>query len=148
MRILSLKDPTSKMSKSSPDVQSRILLTDDADQIRSKIRGAVTDSIPGITFDPINRPGTSNLLTILASCVGEDATEVAGQYEGKGHGHLKADVAESIEEVIKGPREEFRRIRNEAGYLARVTEEGIAKARALSEVTMQQIRVCVGLHSY
>jgi tryptophanyl-tRNA synthetase len=144
-RILSLKDPTSKMSKSSPDVQSRILLTDTYSQIKSKIRGAVTDSTGGITYDPQRLPGTGNLLTIFAACTGGDAAELAKQYEGKGHGHLKADVTEAVEELLKGPRADFERIRSEKSYLFKVSMEGAEKAKARSEVTMRQVRRRIGL---
>lgn len=144
-RILSLKDPTSKMSKSSPDIQSRILLTDTATRIRAKIRGAVTDSIAGVTFDPVERPGTSNLLTILAACTDEEAADVARKYEGKGHGHLKTDVADAVEEMIKGPRAEFERIRHESAYLAQVAKNGADKAKERSHITIQEVRARVGL---
>ena len=63
------------MSKSAPDQNSRILLTDPSDRIKAKIRGAVTDSTVGITYDPEGRPGAANLLTILAACTGENVEE-------------------------------------------------------------------------
>ncbi|TCD64686.1 Tryptophan--tRNA ligase, mitochondrial [Steccherinum ochraceum] len=90
-RVLSLKDPTSKMSKSSPDVQSRILLTDSTAQIKSKIRGAVTDPI-----------------------------------------------ADAVEELLRGPRAEFEKLKGEAQYLSDVARAGAAKARERSEITMQE----------
>ena len=133
------------MSKSSPDVQSRILLSDTAAQIRSKIRGAVTDSIAGITYDPVARPGTSNLLTILAACTDEHVTDVARRYETKGHGHLKTDVADVVEDIIKGPRAEFERIHRETGYLSQVAKDGAEKAMERSGITMSEVRARLGL---
>jgi tryptophanyl-tRNA synthetase len=133
------------MSKSSPDIQSRILLTDTASQISSKIRAAVTDSVPGITYDPIHRPGTSNLLTILAACTHEDVVDVANRYEGKGHGVLKTDVAEAVEELIKGPRTEFERLKHEHAYLTWVADEGAQKARNRAASTLREVREKVGL---
>lgn len=133
------------MSKSSPDLKSRILLTDTASQIKSKIRSSVTDSIPGITYDPLARPGTSNLLTILAACIDEDVHVVARKYEGKGHGHLKDDVAEAVEELFKRPRAEFERIRRETAFLEEVADSGAKKARDRSEVTMREVRQRLGL---
>lgn len=144
-RVLSLKDPTSKMSKSAPAQNSRILLTDPSDRIKAKIRGAVTDSIVGITYDPEERPGAANLLTILAACTGENVEDVATRYHEKGHGHLKADVTDAVEEMLKGPRAEFERLKNEKEYLNEVARTGAVQARQLSEVTMRQVRTTVGL---
>lgn len=147
-RILSLKDPTSKMSKSSPDLQSRILITDTMSQISSKIRSAVTDSIHGITYDPLTRPGTSNLLTILAACTDEGPAEVARRYEDKGHGHLKADVADAVEELIKTPRAEFAKVRQDSTYLTQVAQQGAEKAKERAEGTMREVRTRIGLPQY
>ncbi|KIK64980.1 hypothetical protein GYMLUDRAFT_82971 [Collybiopsis luxurians FD-317 M1] len=145
-RILSLRSPTSKMSKSSPDAQSRILLTDSAAVITSKIKSAITDSISGISWDPVGRPGTANLLSILAACNGdEDVAETALRYQGKNHGALKKDVTEAVEEMLKGPREEFEKLKKEKEYLRQVAREGAEQARAKSEITMREVRERVGL---
>ncbi|KAI0628811.1 tryptophanyl-tRNA synthetase [Trametes polyzona] len=144
-RVLSLKDPSSKMSKSSPDLNSRILLTDSPAQVRSKIRGAITDSTLGITYDPVARPGAANLLSIFSACTGEEPETIAARYANKGHGDLKADVADAVEELIKGPRAEFERLRGEREYLASVAKDGAEKARQLSEVTIREVRARVGL---
>lgn len=144
-RVLSLKDPTSKMSKSSPDVSSRILLTDTEKEIRKKIRGAVTDSTIGVTYDTANRPGASNLLTILAACTNEDVLEVAKRYENKGHGDLKNDVADAVVKLLEEPRAEFERIRNEQEYLNSIAREGAEKAISRSTATMQEVRKSIGL---
>ena len=144
-RILSLRDPTSKMSKSSPDVQSRILLTDSTSKIKSKIQASVTDSILGVTYDPVNRPGTSNLLTILAACTDESPEVVALRYEGKSHRELKADTADAVEELLKGPREDFERVRNEKGYLIEIAKQGAEQAKERSSATLKEVRTMVGL---
>jgi tryptophanyl-tRNA synthetase len=133
------------MSKSSPDTASRILLTDDHQSIARKIKASVTDSLGPITYDPVLRPGTSNLLTILAACADEPVVEVAKRYEGKGHGVLKADVTEAIEQMIKGPRSEFKKIKLERGHLDAVAKAGAEKARLRSEVTMKEVRALIGL---
>ncbi|PCH38538.1 tryptophanyl-tRNA synthetase [Wolfiporia cocos MD-104 SS10] len=143
-RILSLRDPTSKMSKSAPEARSRIRLTDDADKIWSKMKAAVTDSQP-IAYDPINRPGTTNLLTILAACTDEDVNEVAKRYSEKRHSDLKKDVAEVVNEMMRKPRAEFERLRKETEYLTKVGEVGAEKARSISERTMREVRRHVGL---
>jgi tryptophanyl-tRNA synthetase len=121
------------------------LLTDSAAEISAKIRAAVTDSTAGITYDPVHRPGTSNLLTILAACTGEDVVEIATRYEGKGHGDLKVEVADAVEELIKGPRKTFEQIRGERSYLDRIAEDGARKARERAAITLTEVRRKIGL---
>ena len=144
-RILSLRDPTAKMSKSAADPNSRILLTDSYDTIAKRIRAAVTDSISSITFDPVMRPGTSNLLMILSACTGETTTALARRYEASNHGVLKKDVVEAIEEAVRKPRGEFARLREDRAFLLRVAQEGAEKAREYSDRTMKEVRRRVGL---
>ncbi|KAH9033989.1 hypothetical protein EDB83DRAFT_2416997 [Lactarius deliciosus] len=145
-RILSLRDPTAKMSKSAVDSNSRILLTDSYDTIAKRIRAAVTDSISSITFDPVKRPGTSNLLTILSACTGETPTVLAGRYEGSNHGVLKKDVVEAVEETLRRPRAEFARLREDRAFLLGVARDGAEKAREYSDRTMVEVRKRVGLN--
>jgi tryptophanyl-tRNA synthetase len=133
------------MSKSDPDVRSRILLTDSYTQIRSKLRGAVTDSVVGISYDPVNRPGISNLLTILAACRGEDVESIAIECRENGHGQLKDKVVEAVEETLKSPREQFERLRKDPEYIDRLAKEGSAKAKELSSNTLKIVRKRVGL---
>ncbi|KAF5318080.1 hypothetical protein D9619_012185 [Psilocybe cf. subviscida] len=145
-RVLSLRDPSAKMSKSAPSLASRILLTDTESQIRNKFRSAVTDSIQYITYDPANRPGTSNLLNILAACTNETVEEVARRYSSKNHSDLKADVGEAVENMLKQPRAEFHRLREDKDYLAVVAKEGAEKAKERSSRTMTGVRKLVGLY--
>lgn len=133
------------MSKSAHDPNSRILLTDPPSAINSKIRSAVTDSVQGITYDPINRPGTSNLLDILAGCLDEEVAVVAERYRGKDHGMLKKDVVEAVVERFKGPREEFERLREERAYLNEVARSGAEKAKEKSDGVIAEVRRRVGL---
>ena len=133
------------MSKSAQDHNSRILLTDDTETIRKKIRSAVTDADRTITYDPEKRPGTSNLLTIYSGCTGEDVQKIAEKYHDSGHGVFKSDLSEVVEEMIKNPRAEFNRLRNDPNYLDAVAKEGLTKAREVSGPTLQVIRQLVGL---
>jgi tryptophanyl-tRNA synthetase len=133
------------MSKSSPDIQSRILLTDEFAQIRSKLRSAVTDSQLGVTFDPTNRPGVSNIITILATCTNKSPEEAAESYASKGHAQLKADAAEAVETLLRRPREEFKRLKQETGYLEEIAKDGVRRAREISEETMMLVRSRTGL---
>jgi tryptophanyl-tRNA synthetase len=133
------------MSKSAIDPNSRILLTDSHETIIKRIRGAVTDSISGITFDPVERPGTSNLLTILSACTGDAPATLAERYAESNHGALKKDVVEAVEEALRKPRAEFARLREEKAFLAQVARDGAEKAREHSDRTMSEVRRRVGL---
>jgi tryptophanyl-tRNA synthetase len=133
------------MSKSATDPNSRILLTDSYEIIVKRIRSAVTDSISGITFDPIERPGTSNLLTILSACTGETPAILADRYTESNHGALKKDVVEAVEEALRKPRAEFARLRGEKTFLEQVARDGAEKAQEHSNRTMRDVRKRVGL---
>ena len=133
------------MSKSAADPNSRILLTDPYETIVKRIRGAMTDSISGITFDPVERPGTSNLLTILSACTSEAPAVLAERYAESNHGALKKDVAEAVEEALRKPRAEFARLCGDKTFLAQVARDGGEKAQELSDGTMREVRRRVGL---
>jgi tryptophanyl-tRNA synthetase len=133
------------MSKSAADPNSRILLTDSYETIVKRVRGAVTDSVSGITFDPIKRPGTSNLLTILSACTGHPPGVLADRYVESNHGALKKDVVEAVEEALRKPRAEFVRLREDKSFLAQVAQDGAEKAQEHSNRTMKEVRRRVGL---
>jgi tryptophanyl-tRNA synthetase len=145
------------MSKSAHDPASRIQLTDTPDEIRNKVRKAVTDSIPGVTWDPASRPGVSNLLKILCACrsdrVGDgygdedwDMRTVSDAYTGgRGIKELKSDAVDAVVEMLKGPREAFERLRREERYLDEVALAGAERAREMGEVCMREVRKRVGL---
>lgn len=151
-KIMSLRQPTTKMSKSNPSSSTRIELTDDASSIRSKIRRAVVDSTRGITYDPITRPGVANLLRMQAafSCVGEEDEQVvverlAREQSGMGHKEFKDRVADVVVEGLSGVRGEIERLKKEKGYVEEVLLEGEEGARRVAEETMRGVRRSVGL---
>ncbi|KAL1911195.1 Tryptophan--tRNA ligase, mitochondrial [Sporothrix stenoceras] len=163
-RIMSLQQPTQKMSKSHADERSRILLTDDAKTIRKKIMGALTDSTNAVTYDPENRPAVSNLLELLALMEGDNnsaysaattsnasveatAQSLATEMEGKNLGVLKQRLADAAVQRLSGIRERFADVLERGGgaYLDRVAEHGAKKAQANSEETMDAVRTAIGL---
>ena len=129
------------MSKSAADPNSRILLTDSYETIVKRIRRAVTDSISGITFDPVERPGTSNLVTILSACTGEAPTVLAERYARSSRASLKKDV----EEALRKPRAEFARLREDRTFFLRVARDGAEKAQEHSDEMMREVRRRIGL---
>ncbi|GAA5900698.1 tryptophan--tRNA ligase MSW1 [Sporobolomyces salmoneus] len=144
-RIQSLRNPLSKMSKSSPNPSSVLFLTDSPSLIRSKLKSAVTDSIPGVTFDPVERPGVSNLLSIHSGYSGQTPSEICDRFSGeRGIVEFKEELIEVVSEGLKGFREEFERIRREEGWVGEMERKGAEKAREFAEGTMREVRRAVG----
>ncbi|KAK9896623.1 tryptophanyl-tRNA synthetase [Cystobasidium minutum MCA 4210] len=144
-RVLNLRDPSSKMSKSNPDPKTRIMLTDTPAEMREKLRTAVTDSQQEITYNPTTRPGVSNLLDILSGVTSTQPEELARSYEGKSMKALKTSVADALEPVLSSFQSEFARLKADPGYLDAVECQGRQKAEVKAESTMQRVRRAVGL---
>ena len=142
-RVMSLKEPTSKMSKSDPDGSSRILVTDDADTIRRKIRRAVTDSEGLIAYDVERKPGISNLLDILAVFTGNTVGQLVDEHAGSGYGKLKDTVAEAVAAGLAPVRNTYMSL--DDGEVRRLMDEGAREARARAESTMVEVRGLIGL---
>ncbi len=141
-KITDLQDPTAKMSKSSSSPAGIIELLDDPARSAKKIRSAVTDTGREIIFDQANKPGVSNLLTILAASTGRTVEEVAGGYTQ--YGPLKADTADAVVELLAPVRARYREL--EAGKeTVAVLEAGADRARAVASVTVSQAKEAVGL---
>ncbi|QQK45491.1 putative aspartic-type endopeptidase opsB [Penicillium digitatum] len=145
-RVMSLKEPTSKMSKSHADEKSRIILNDSPAEIRKKVKVALTDSEASITYDPTRRPGVSNLIEILSHLEGVSCEDIAADFHTASLRSLKEHVADRIAYHLQEIRDRYDTImEDQTGYLESVAEEGAEAARANSRVTMQQIRDAMGL---
>ncbi|KAJ5545357.1 Ribosomal protein S10 [Penicillium sp. DV-2018c] len=145
-RVMSLKEPRSKMSKSHTDAKSRIILTDSPTEIRQKVKVALTDSEPSITYDPTRRPGVSNLIEILSHLEDVPCEAIASEFHGASLRSLKEHVADRIAHHLEPTRERYIKfMQDQTGYLDSVAEEGAEEARANARVTMQQIRDAIGL---
>ncbi|KAJ5375359.1 hypothetical protein N7517_007365 [Penicillium concentricum] len=145
-RVMSLKEPTSKMSKSHADEKSRIILTDSPAEIRKKVKVALTDSAASITYDPISRPGVSNLIEILSHLEGVSCEAIAADFHTASLRALKEHVADRIAYHLQEIRDRYITImEDKTGYLESVAEEGAEAARANSRETMRQIRDAMGL---
>jgi tryptophanyl-tRNA synthetase len=148
-RVMSLVDPTAKMSKSAPNPKSRILLTDGEDDIRNKVKAAVTDSIDGITYDPEARPGVSNLIDLLYHTGAEDGYEsqeaLARDLEGVSLRALKEKVAESIDMQLQPIRERYAEIIHDRAAMEEAATEGAEKANKSALKTLQKVKRAVGL---
>jgi tryptophanyl-tRNA synthetase len=142
-RVMDLQDPASKMGKSHDATAGIIYLLDEPDTIVRKIRRAVTDSEPGVTYEPDARPGVANLLEILSSCTGKEPAALADAYEGSGA--LKADTAEAVVELLRPLQDRHARLSADPGYVDGVLREGAARARALARPTVDAAYRAIGL---
>ncbi|KAJ6782898.1 hypothetical protein PWT90_04887 [Aphanocladium album] len=146
-RVMSLTEPTSKMSKSHPQERSRILLTDNAETIHAKISSALTDSIPGISYDVETRPGISNLLDIFSifNQEGKSAIQLATDFSGASPRDLKAAVSEAVIQGMDGIAQRYDRLLEDPSYLDQVAAEGGKKARQSADETMHLVREAMGM---
>ena len=142
-RVMSLTDPTSKMSKSDENPRSRINLLDPPDEIRAKIRSAVTDSEPIVRFDPEEKPGISNLLDIMSACTGRTVEDLAGEFADGGYGTFKDAVAESVATELAPVRSRYDAL--DDVEVARVLQKGALDERAQAEGYQQEVRRAVGI---
>ncbi|KAG7463543.1 hypothetical protein MATL_G00177740 [Megalops atlanticus] len=143
-KIKSLRDPTSKMSKSDPQRLATIHLTDTPDDIALKVRKAVTDFTSEVTFDPERRPGVSNLVAIHAAVSGQSVEEVVWGARGLDTARYKEVVADAVNHKVAPIREGIVRLRAEGGYLETVLAEGAARARELAVPILAEVRKRVG----
>ncbi|CAH7667571.1 hypothetical protein PPACK8108_LOCUS1977 [Phakopsora pachyrhizi] len=111
-KILNLRNPSQKMSKSSPSVQSRILITDSPQEIQSKITLAVADSIKFVTYNPINKPRISNLLDIYCSITGEEKS-LSKRFEGRMADELKSRLVDVLVEELRPIQVKLERLQGE-----------------------------------
>lgn len=142
-RVMSLQDPTAKMSKSDPNPASRILLTDSPDDISQKIKTAVTDSDRYVSYDWENKPGISNLLELASVLGGRSIDQLVADYHDAGYGVFKAAVAESIIAGLEPIRVRFAEL--EDGEIEAVMRRGGDVARERAEAEMASVREKVGL---
>jgi tryptophanyl-tRNA synthetase len=141
-RIMSLADPTKKMSKSDENANSSIFMLDDADTVTKKIKRAVTDSGTALTFDA-TRPAITNLLTIYQLLTGMSREEIESHFEGKGYGQFKSELAETVVEFLKPFQERYNSItEDELGYLL---QRGSEYARSVAVTTVANVKPRMGL---
>ena len=142
-RIMSLQNPLIKMSKSDPDLNSAVYLSDSDDQIRNKIKRSVTDSGSEITYEE-NKPGVRNLIDIQAAITGKSPAEIVTQYVGKQYGHLKVDTAQITAAAIQPIRDHTERLVADKGYLDSLLKQGAQKAQSRAEKTLETVYERIG----
>jgi tryptophanyl-tRNA synthetase len=146
-RIMSLQEPTKKMSKSDDNENSILYLSDPYDVVIKKIKRAVTDSDSVVKFDD-NKPGVSNLMTLYHVATGKSFADIEKEFDGKGYGDFKAAVGEAVAEYLKPLREKYESIRNDKKYLESVLTEGADKARKQAFKTLRKVYKKIGFVSF
>ena len=142
---MSLKTPTSKMSKSDPAEGSRLLLSDSDSQIAAKIKKATTDSLTGITYEPDARPGIANLIHILSCATGQSPSQIAQSCSKDSTQDFKSKVAQAVMDLIRPVREEMVRLEKDPEYVQKVLQRGEEKAIERAEETMKEVKRVIGL---
>ena len=142
-RIMSLQEPTRKMSKSDPE-DTFVALTDDHDTIRRKIKRAVTDSDGEIRFDPENKPGVSNLLSIMSALGAGEIDALVNELQGQGYGALKTRTADCVIAALEPMQAEFKRLIADKAYLQGVLDENAKTASYLANKTLRKVQKKVG----
>jgi tryptophanyl-tRNA synthetase len=144
-KIYDLQEPTAKMSKTGSSPNGILELLDDPKVIAKRIRSAVTDTGTEIRFDPVEKPGVSNLLTIHSALSGRSVAQLEADYDGKGYGHLKVDVAEVVTQALAPFQERFAGYMSDPDSLDDVLATGAERAREIAEVTLERVYERVGL---
>lgn len=143
-RIMSLDDPTKKMSKSGESERGYILLTDSPDAIREKIKAAVTDSGKEIKYDPVAKPAISNLLVIFSELTGSSVQERERGYAGKSYEDFKADLAEAIIGALKPLQKRFSELKEDEFGVRNLLRKGAIKATAIASQTLADVKEKIG----
>lgn len=145
-RIMSLTNPTAKMSKSENEDTGRILVMDTPETIMRQFKRAITDSDTEncVRYDKENKPGVANLMTIYSACTGKSYEEIETEFAGCGYGKFKPAVGEAVVETLRPIREEAARIIKDKAYLEQVYRDGAEKAGYVAEKTLRKVYKKVG----
>lgn len=144
-RIMSLQEPTKKMSKSDESAAGTIMLTDSPDTIRKKISRAVTDSGNDLSYDAIERPAISNLLTVFHHATGKPIKEIEAEYAGKGYADFKKGLAEAVVEMLSPIQKKLDEFKSDPGELSRILDAGRDAAQEMAAKKMEDVKQKVGL---
>jgi tryptophanyl-tRNA synthetase len=144
-KIYDLQLPTAKMSKSATDPKGLINLMDEPNQITKKIKSAVTDTDGEIRFDPENKPGISNLLSIYSALTGDPISKIEASLSGSGYGALKTEVAEAVVSALEPLRTRTNELLEDSAELNRLLAKGAARANETAEKTLKAVYENLGL---
>ncbi|MBR6958446.1 MAG: tryptophan--tRNA ligase [Erysipelotrichaceae bacterium] len=143
-RIMSLSDPSKKMSKSEETNKGCIYLLDDINVAKKKIMSAVTDMCAHVNYDKENQPGVSNLLEIMSSLSGEPIDSIVARYEGKGYGEFKKEVAEVVAKELTMIQSRYNEIMK-SGLIEQVLKEGAERAHRIAFKKLKKVQKKMGI---
>jgi tryptophanyl-tRNA synthetase len=145
-RIMGLQEPAAKMSKSDDAETNALYLLDPPDTITRKIKRSVTDmdAAMGVRYDTQNKPGVSNLMSILSATTGEHFDGIAQRFDGQGYGKLKQAVAEAVVECLRPVQARYHEIRDDREGLRRVLKAGAEAASAKADATLRRVHDALG----
>lgn len=143
-KIMSLQEPTKKMSKSDEDTNASLSILDDPDTIVRKFKRAVTDSDTVVRFDEKDKPGVSNLMTIYSVITGQTIAQAEEEFEGKGYGDFKLRVAEAVVEELRPIQEKFKDLAKDKAYIDTIIKKNAETANYLAAKTLRKVQKKVG----
>lgn len=143
-RVMSLQDPSKKMSKSDENPNASIYLMDDGNVIRKKFKRAVTDSDADVRYDVGNKPGISNLIDIYCATTGKSVADVEKEFAGVGYGDFKDAVGDSVAGLLTPLQDRFAELKKDKEYLDRVIKANDEKAFYTSQKTLRKVKKKVG----
>lgn len=144
-RVKSLRDPMKKMSKSDPNKKSRIEITDEPDVILEKCKKAITDMISDVYYDPVNRPGVSNLLVIYSLITNDPIEVIVERHKKVNTSQFKVILADLMVDYFKPIREKYKLYNDDRGYLDKVMLENGQLARHIASQTISDVNKCLGI---
>ena len=146
-RVMSLADPTRKMSKSDENPNGFVTMSDDRDTILRKFKRAVTDSEAEVRYDPAKKPGVSNLLVIYHAFTGKPLAEAEKDFAGKGYGDFKLAVGETVADALAPIQAERARLLQDKAYLNGVMQRGAEQAARIARRTLSKVYRKVGFYA-
>jgi tryptophanyl-tRNA synthetase len=143
-RIMSLQEPTKKMSKSDENEKGSIYLTDTTEQIISKVKRAVTDSGSDVKYDIVNKPGIANLMSLYQIATGKSYQQIESEFSGLGYGEFKSTVAQTVADYIGPIRERYLKLRKDETKLKEILSKGAEDARKQAFKTLRKVYKKIG----
>ena len=143
-RIMSLANPEAKMSKSENEDPGRVCLMDKPEDIMRLFKRAITDCETDVRYDPVNKKGVSNLMTIYSAATGRTFAQIEAEFAGRGYGDFKLAVGEAVVETVRPIQEETARLLADKAYLESVYRSGAERASYIANKTLRKVYKKVG----